>query len=59
MPTVFIYGEYDWMDFRAAEKAKRFMSVPAKVVSVPYGGHHMYLDNPDSFNDLMKKILSQ
>jgi cardiolipin-specific phospholipase len=35
------------------------MSVPAKVVSVPYGGHHMYLDNPDSFNDLMKKILSQ
>ena len=51
MPVVFIYGENDWMDYRAAEKAKLFMKGPVKVVRVPKGGHHMYLENPECFND--------
>ncbi|KAI9256114.1 Alpha/Beta hydrolase protein [Helicostylum pulchrum] len=54
MPTVFIYGEQDWMDYRAAEKAKKFMKVPVKVIRVPEGGHHMYLENPKVFNEAVR-----
>ncbi|KAI9316780.1 Alpha/Beta hydrolase protein [Dichotomocladium elegans] len=59
MPTVFIYGEDDWMDYKAAEKAKEHMKVPVKVIRIPYGGHHMYLDNPDEFNDVVYNELTQ
>ncbi|CDS11605.1 hypothetical protein LRAMOSA03868 [Lichtheimia ramosa] len=58
MPTVFIYGEEDWMDYKAAEKAKAHMQVPVKVIRIPYGGHHMYLDNPDEFNNVMREELT-
>ncbi|KAI7892042.1 Alpha/Beta hydrolase protein [Mucor mucedo] len=54
VPTVFIYGEQDWMDYRAAEKAKKFMKVPVKVIRIPEGGHHMYLDNPEVFNEAVR-----
>ena len=47
----------DWMDYKAAEKAVPSMKVPAKVLRVKYGGHHMYLDNPDEFNEMMEKEL--
>ncbi|GBC04047.1 hypothetical protein RclHR1_05490010 [Rhizophagus clarus] len=50
MPTTFLYGEDDWMDFRAAEKAKKLMNVPVKVERIPDAGHHLYLDNPTEFN---------
>ncbi|PHZ09475.1 alpha/beta-hydrolase [Rhizopus microsporus ATCC 52813] len=50
MPTVFIYGEHDWMDYKAAEEAKEHMKVPAKVIRIANGGHHMYLENPKDFN---------
>lgn len=50
MPTVFVYGEYDWMDSTAAEKAKKVMKVPVKIISIANGGHHMYLENPVDFN---------
>ncbi|KAI8139653.1 Alpha/Beta hydrolase protein [Fennellomyces sp. T-0311] len=59
MPTVFVYGEWDWMDYKAAEQAKPFMKVPTKVLRVKYGGHHMYLDNPDEFNKMMAEELKQ
>ncbi|ORX48515.1 alpha/beta-hydrolase [Hesseltinella vesiculosa] len=55
MPTIFVYGEDDWMDYRAAEEAQKTMKVPTKVLRVPYGGHHMYLDNPDGFNEAMQE----
>lgn len=55
MPTVFIYGDHDWMDYRAAVKARKFMSVPTKVILVPHGGHHMYLDNPEDFNHVIRQ----
>ncbi|RIA97216.1 Alpha/Beta hydrolase protein [Glomus cerebriforme] len=50
MPTTFLYGEDDWMDFRAAEKAKTLMKVYVKVKRIPDAGHHLYLDNPTDFN---------
>jgi cardiolipin-specific phospholipase len=55
MPTVFIYGDHDWMDYRAAVKARKFMNVPSKVVLIPNGGHHMYLDNPEDFNYVVRE----
>lgn len=67
----------DWMDYKAAEKAKAHMQVPVKVIRIPYGGkdykidhirhwvnvvciigHHMYLDNPDEFNNVMLEELT-
>lgn len=59
MPTVFIYGEVDWMDYKAAEKAKKFMQVPAKVIRVPSGGHHMYLENPEFFNEVIREEMKE
>jgi cardiolipin-specific phospholipase len=59
MPTVFIYGEQDWMDYKAAEKAKEAMDVPVKIVRIPNGGHHMYLENPEEFNKVMEEELTQ
>ncbi|KAI8993316.1 hypothetical protein BDB01DRAFT_775883 [Pilobolus umbonatus] len=59
VPTVFIYGDNDWMDYKAAIKAKKFMNVPAKVVRIPESGHHMYIDNPEAFNKAMVEELTQ
>ncbi|CAO3646773.1 unnamed protein product [Mucor hiemalis] len=59
MPTVFIYGEVDWMDYKAAEKAKSIMQVPSKVIRVPSGGHHMYLENPEFFNKVVRDEMQE
>ncbi|KAI8064803.1 Alpha/Beta hydrolase protein [Gilbertella persicaria] len=59
MPTVFVYGEVDWMDYKAAERAKEHMKVPVKVIRVPEGGHHMYLDNPEYFNKVIREEMQQ
>ncbi|CAO3589532.1 unnamed protein product [Absidia cylindrospora] len=53
MPTVFIYGEQDWMDYKAAEEARKKMKVNTKVIRISDGGHHMYIDNPQEFNTAM------
>ncbi|KAG9284241.1 hypothetical protein G9A89_002051 [Geosiphon pyriformis] len=50
MPTTFLYGDTDWMDYRAAEAARAHMRVSTKVVRIPRAGHHLYLDNPPEFN---------
>lgn len=33
----------DWMDYKAAEKAKAHMQVPVKVIRIPYGGKNYKL----------------
>ncbi|KAF9113314.1 hypothetical protein BGX27_001850 [Mortierella sp. AM989] len=50
MPTIFLYGESDWMDYRAAEKARKNMTVPTDLLRIPNAGHHLYLDNPPAFD---------
>ncbi|KAI7870671.1 Alpha/Beta hydrolase protein [Spinellus fusiger] len=55
MPTTFVYGTEDWMDYRAAEKASKLMKVPVKIIRISSGGHHMYIDNPEEFNREMAK----
>lgn len=73
LPVVFMYGEIDWMDvaggYAAEEKLKRRIEDElkngngaqekgsAKVVVVRRAGHHLYLDNPDEFNEAVRREL--
>lgn len=38
----------------ASDEEKRTERGDAKVVIIPRAGHHLYLDNPDGFNDVLK-----
>lgn len=49
VPVLFMYGERDWMDHTAAEKAMQNMICPTDLVQVSASGHHLYYDNPDEF----------
>ncbi|KAJ3161763.1 hypothetical protein HDU86_006534 [Geranomyces michiganensis] len=51
MPTTFLYGASDWMDYRSAVAAAPAMRVPTTVARVADSGHHLYLDNPQAFNN--------
>ncbi|KAJ3288408.1 hypothetical protein HK104_008190 [Borealophlyctis nickersoniae] len=53
MPTTFIYGTEDWMDYRAALSAVQNMKPATRVARVDGAGHHLYLDNPMGFNNAM------
>ncbi|KAG0257754.1 hypothetical protein BG011_003780 [Mortierella polycephala] len=59
MPTVFLYGESDWMDYRAAEKAQKSMTVPTVLMRVPNAGHHLYLDNPPAFDKAILQAITR
>ena len=50
MPTVFLYGSHDWMDYRHAELAREQMTVPTRIVRIPDADHHLHMDNPTAFN---------
>eukprot|EP00835_Amoeboradix_gromovi_P001817 NODE_91_length_21779_cov_0.171356.p7 type:complete len:339 gc:universal NODE_91_length_21779_cov_0.171356:11408-12424(+) len=57
-PTTFIYGTSDWMDKSAAyESIKNHSKPELHKVFTSLGGHHMYLDDHESFNELLLKIL--
>ncbi|RKP38860.1 Alpha/Beta hydrolase protein [Dimargaris cristalligena] len=50
VPTVFMYGETDWMDYRGAEAAAARMRVPTKIVHIGDAGHNLMVENPEDFN---------
>ncbi|GKE87381.1 hypothetical protein Tco_1564856, partial [Tanacetum coccineum] len=35
VPTTFIYGFQDWMDYLGADAARRNMTVPCEIIRVP------------------------
>ena len=35
MPTSFIYGTDDWMDYRGAMAARERMTAPCEIIRVP------------------------
>lgn len=35
VPTSFIYGETDWMDYKGAVEARKRMNVPCEIFRVP------------------------
>ncbi|KAF8022757.1 hypothetical protein BT93_F0309 [Corymbia citriodora subsp. variegata] len=50
VPTTFIYGVQDWMDYQGAQKARKHMEVPCEIIRVPQGGHFVFIDNPTGFH---------
>ncbi|CAG2171562.1 unnamed protein product, partial [Oppiella nova] len=50
VPTTFIYGMQDWMDYRAGELATKTMTVPGEVIRVPTAGHYVFMDNAPAFH---------
>ncbi|CAG8479626.1 3128_t:CDS:2 [Paraglomus occultum] len=60
MPTTFIYGLHDWIDYRAGEEARKTMSVPTKLKRISNAGHHLYLDNPPEYDyAIVEEMLEQ
>ncbi|CAI9116868.1 OLC1v1018139C1 [Oldenlandia corymbosa var. corymbosa] len=52
VPTSFIYGVQDWMNYKGAQEARDKMDekVPCEIIRVPQGGHFIFIDNPDGFH---------
>ncbi|KZV48519.1 putative 1-acylglycerol-3-phosphate O-acyltransferase [Dorcoceras hygrometricum] len=51
VPTTFIYGVQDWMDYKGAQDArKRMKNVPCEIIRVPQAGHFVFIDNPSAFH---------
>ena len=45
MPVTFMHGEYDWVTRETADKLIADKKVVGRVFTVPYGGHHLYIEN--------------
>ena len=62
MPTTFIYGHDDWMNYQGAQQARKDMKVPCEIIRVPQGGHFVFIDNPAGFHSAIfyacRKFLS-
>ncbi|KAK9066638.1 hypothetical protein SSX86_013961 [Deinandra increscens subsp. villosa] len=50
VPTTFIYGVQDWMNYQGAVDARKNMSVPCEIIRVPKAGHFVFLDNANGFH---------
>ena len=35
VPTTFIYGFQDWMNYQGAQEARKHMKVPCEIIRVP------------------------
>ncbi|KAE9588352.1 putative 1-acylglycerol-3-phosphate O-acyltransferase [Lupinus albus] len=53
VPTTFIYGFQDWMNYEGAQEARKHMKVPCEIIRVPQAGHFVFIDNPTSFHSAM------
>ncbi|KXS09185.1 alpha/beta-hydrolase [Gonapodya prolifera JEL478] len=53
VPCTFVYGSHDWMDYRHALGVADSIPGLVKIVRVPEAGHHLYLDNPPAFNEVI------
>ncbi|XP_057793816.1 probable 1-acylglycerol-3-phosphate O-acyltransferase [Salvia miltiorrhiza] len=49
VPTTFIYGHQDWMNYQGAQEARKQMKVPCEIIRVPQAGHFVFIDNPNEF----------
>ncbi|KAJ1916624.1 hypothetical protein H4219_003689 [Mycoemilia scoparia] len=55
VPTTFMYGAHDWMDYKAGQEARRSMSpdIQTKLFRVPNAGHNIHMENPGEFNRIV------
>ncbi|KAG6485064.1 probable 1-acylglycerol-3-phosphate O-acyltransferase [Zingiber officinale] len=62
VPTTFIYGYQDWMDYQGAQQVREGMKVPCEIIRAPQAGHFVFIDNPSGFHSAVvyacRKILS-
>ncbi|GEQ66742.1 hypothetical protein JCM33374_g405 [Metschnikowia sp. JCM 33374] len=68
LPTLWLYGDKDWMNKDAGEEMTKEINGLCKAESKPelaeFGiinnaGHHLYLDNPDEFADTLIGFLNK
>ncbi|OMJ24692.1 putative cardiolipin-specific deacylase, mitochondrial [Smittium culicis] len=57
VPTYFMYGDRDWMDYDTGVELSNKISPHSQVFKLENAGHNMHLDNPEEFNNVVKKIL--
>ena len=61
--TVWMYGQNDWMDasggIEAVAEIKRATGCETPLLIVRDAGHHIYLDNPTDFNNLVISIMHE
>ncbi|KAL8130632.1 hypothetical protein V2J09_019787 [Rumex salicifolius] len=53
VPTTFIYGFEDWMNYKGAEEARKEMKVPCEIIRIPQAGHFAFIDNPNGFHSAL------
>lgn len=62
VPTTFIYGYHDWMNYQGAQEARKHMKVPCDIIRVPQAGHFVFVDDPSGFHSAVfyacRRILS-
>ncbi|CAM8878300.1 unnamed protein product [Rhodiola kirilowii] len=63
VPTTFIYGVHDWMNYKGAQEARKLMKVPCEIYRVPESGHFVFMENPTAFHSAVlyacRRILSR
>lgn len=58
VPTTFLYGEQDWMDYRAALALKeQYSDFIRDIRRVPLAGHYLFLENPQGFHQQLLEAL--
>ncbi|XP_051123483.1 probable 1-acylglycerol-3-phosphate O-acyltransferase isoform X2 [Andrographis paniculata] len=61
VPTTFVYGVGDWMNYQGAVAARKKMKVPCEIIRVPQAGHFVFIDYPLAFHSAVvyacRKIL--
>jgi pimeloyl-ACP methyl ester carboxylesterase len=50
MPVTFLYGTEDWMDHNGALGVVNKIKHSTRIILLEKSGHHLYIDNPQLFN---------
>jgi len=63
MPVTFVYGDHDWMDpiggQQSIEAMKKAGNNNGRMYIINNSGHHVYLDNVSTVNDLLIRELDR
>lgn len=55
VPTTFIYGFQDWMNYEGAQEARKQMKVPCEILRVPQVSHFLHF--PKQWSNLNMNII--